>query len=163
MALMPPLRSSELRSLPSIDRLLRHPSAAAMLECYPRPLVVGALRAVLARVREAVEHPPTVPLVNGDSMRSGAIPDTEALLCEALDHLRGTETPMLRPVVNATGVILHTNLGRAVLAEEAVRAIVRRRADPLTWSLICRRAAEVIVMRTSKRTCRRLPVPRRQL
>jgi L-seryl-tRNA(Ser) seleniumtransferase len=85
----------ELRDLPSVDELARH---------HDDPLAVDAARAVIARARETI--------------RRGADPgDLSALLDEELAAAR---RPALRRVLNATGVIVHTNLGRAPLAAAAL-------------------------------------------
>src|SRR4051795_7614229 len=89
----------ELRDLPSVDELARG---------IDDPLAVSAARAVIDRAREEI--------------RAGADPgDLGARLHE---ELRATRTASLRRVLNATGVIVHTNLGRAPLAEEALAQVV---------------------------------------
>jgi len=88
----------ELRDLPSVDELTRE---------VEDPLAVDAARALLDRAREEI--------------RAGGDPgDLAARLLEELAAARG---PRLRRVLNATGVIVHTNLGRAPLAEEAIARI----------------------------------------
>ena len=99
-----------LRHLPSIDRLLREPAAREMAGHYPRDVVVQALRDTLDRARADI--------------RSGkGVPDANALVDDARLHIEGSLTPSLRPVINATGVIIHTNLGRAPLSAAARGAI----------------------------------------
>jgi L-seryl-tRNA(Ser) seleniumtransferase len=89
----------ELRDLPSVDELAREAGD---------PLAVAAARAVLERAREAI--------------RAGADPgDLAARLREELSDAR---RPRLERLLNATGVIVHTNLGRAPLAEEALARVV---------------------------------------
>src|SRR2546421_1169693 len=94
-----PTRSSlprmELRDLPSVDELARESRD---------PLAVGAARAVLARARDEI-------LAGGDP---------GDLAVRFHDELAGARAPSLRRVINATGVIVHTNLGRAPLAAEAL-------------------------------------------
>src|SRR5438309_7731915 len=85
----------ELRDLPSVDELARKSRD---------PLAVGAARAVLARAREEI--------------RAGGDPGDLAVRFH--DELAGARAPSLRRVINATGVIVHTNLGRAPLAAEAL-------------------------------------------
>jgi L-seryl-tRNA(Ser) seleniumtransferase len=100
-----------LRSLPSVDRLLREPEIAALLATHSRDLVVSAVRAVLDGER---------------ALRAGGaakVSPASALVASVRERLDGTLSPSLQRVVNATGVILHTNLGRALLAEEAVEAV----------------------------------------
>jgi L-seryl-tRNA(Ser) seleniumtransferase len=92
------------RGLPSVDRLLRDPAVAALVPGAPRNVLAAA-------VREAIE----------DARRTGAPPDNWADAVSA--RVRRRVTPSLRPVLNATGVVLHTNLGRAPLPDAAVRAV----------------------------------------
>jgi L-seryl-tRNA(Ser) seleniumtransferase len=99
-----------LRHIPSIDRLLAEPAGPALLARYRRERVVEALRRVLDGWRARMAH-------------GAEVPDPPALLEEAATALAATPGT-LRPVVNATGIGLHTNLGRAVLADEAVAALV---------------------------------------
>ena len=97
-----------LRSLPSVHQLLEEAPARALLAAHGRPLVLFAIRRVLDEER-----------------RRGPATDAAARWAEitrTLEHLR---RPRLRPVVNATGVILHTNLGRAPLAPAAAEAAAR--------------------------------------
>ena len=92
-----------LRNLPSVDRLLGDPRLAG----YPHELAVAAARSVLERARAAIQAGREVP------------PLVEAVL-EELDRAR---RPSLRRVLNATGVLVHTNLGRAPLAEAALARV----------------------------------------
>ncbi|HJS43490.1 MAG TPA: L-seryl-tRNA(Sec) selenium transferase [Gemmatimonadales bacterium] len=100
--------SDPRRQLPSIDALLAGPGVAALLAEHPRTLVVRA-------AREAVD----AARVNG-----GAAPAEgwDAAVQAAVMRL---SAPSLAPVINATGVVLHTNLGRAPLAPAAISALTR--------------------------------------
>jgi L-seryl-tRNA(Ser) seleniumtransferase len=95
----------ERRELPSVDRLLRSPEVAAL----PREGAVAAVRETLAQAREeiAAGHDP------GD------------LVQRVVEAAAARNEPRLRHVVNATGVVLHTNLGRAPIAEEALEHVRR--------------------------------------
>src|SRR5918995_284898 len=93
----------ELRDLPSVDELLRDPRLAR----EPHALAVEASRSVLARAREEIG--------------GGAEPGD--LVERALAELAATRRPRLRRTLNATGVIVHTNLGRAPLAEAALARV----------------------------------------
>jgi L-seryl-tRNA(Ser) seleniumtransferase len=115
-------RAAALRSLPSVDALLRAVARSRAFTGYPRALLAGTLRAVLAEARAAVA-------------RSDAVPDTEALLARAAERLAALAAPSLRRVVNASGVVLHTNLGRAALAESAVAALRATAAAPSNLEL----------------------------
>ena len=101
-----------LRRLPQVQRLLEAPDAEALVADYTRGVVADALRDALGRLRA--------------ELREGAVsdvPDAEALIAEARLHLAGRGQPALRRVINATGIVLHTNLGRAPLAAAAIRAV----------------------------------------
>ena len=96
-------RKRTLRDLPSVDRLLGDPRLAAQ----PRPLALAAARGALERAREEI--------------RAGRDPgDVADLAAAVLDAWR---RPNLRRVLNATGVLVHTNLGRAPLAEAALTRV----------------------------------------
>ncbi len=111
-------QSDAFRSLPSVDRLLRQARAVGLLARYPRELVTDAVRAQVELVR--------ADLVAGGE---GMVPSDDALLVFAEVQLRAIAAPTLRPVINASGVVLHTNLGRAVLADEAVDAVAAVAAE----------------------------------
>ena len=89
--------------MPSVDELVR----AEPLAGLPRRLVVDAARSTLARAREEIR----AGLEPGDLHR------------RVVDELHRVEGPRLRRVLNATGVIVHTNLGRAPLAELALERV----------------------------------------
>jgi L-seryl-tRNA(Ser) seleniumtransferase len=101
---------SRLAAVPSVERLLRSPAGQALLRRYRRERVVETVRLVLADVRRE--------LANG-----GAVPSDAALVGDAAARLEAAARPRLERVVNATGVVLHTNLGRALLADAAVAAM----------------------------------------
>ncbi len=100
----------KLRGLPPVERLLHGPEARAMLRASGREAVRDALRAALDAARTAI--------------RGGApVPAEAALLADAAGRLAASRQPALRRAINATGIMLHTNLGRAPLAEAALAAI----------------------------------------
>lgn len=103
-------QNSKLRALPGVDALLNAPGAAALCTEYGRAQVVDALRAALEAARAAIRG-------------GGDVPETLALLHHAATLLATESASTLRPVINATGVIIHTNLGRAPLSKRAVRAM----------------------------------------
>jgi L-seryl-tRNA(Ser) seleniumtransferase len=98
------------RSLPSVNTVLESAGVRALLTAAPRDLVVDAVRHVLERVR-AQEGP--------------APADAEAWTRAVAERLAVARRSSLRPVLNATGVVLHTNLGRAPLPRVAIDAIAR--------------------------------------
>ncbi len=97
------------RGLPSVSRLLAEPEVAAVLAGAPRAVQVRAVRDAVGAARRA---PDVAPRDAGAWARSVA------------EALRLAMRPTLRRCINATGVVLHTNLGRAPLAEAACRAIL---------------------------------------
>src|SRR5437764_2955175 len=104
------------RLLPSVDDLLRQPELAPLLQREGQPAAAEAIRAVLAQLREEIN---TENLPDEKSMQLAIANLTEAIgrqLHRAMEF-------SLKPVINATGVILHTNLGRAPLAQSALQRI----------------------------------------
>jgi L-seryl-tRNA(Ser) seleniumtransferase len=103
--------TSLLRNLPSVDFLLNQPAIATLLDEFPRAELIRCIRAVLDERREAI--------------RAGNVPalDVPALALDIRQKLYQRSLPSLRRVINATGIVLHTGLGRAPLAEEAIEAI----------------------------------------
>ncbi|RWM22755.1 L-seryl-tRNA(Sec) selenium transferase [Mesorhizobium sp.] len=107
---MTSLPTSRLRDLPSVDRVLRTPLAAAAVERFGQQSTTRAIRDALEEVRAAC--------------RTGAaVPEPSDLAADALLRLKAAERPSLRPVFNLTGTVLHTNLGRALIADEALEAM----------------------------------------
>ncbi|HEY5209319.1 MAG TPA: L-seryl-tRNA(Sec) selenium transferase [Stellaceae bacterium] len=102
--------SNALRALPSVDAVLRGAAGQLAANHYGRAPLVAAIRATLDALRAA---PPET------------MPDAEGVAQAAADRLARDAIVPPRPVFNLTGTILHTNLGRAILAEEAIEAAVR--------------------------------------
>ncbi len=102
---------NKLRALPQVQRLLELPAATALTAQFARPAVLAALRAVLDEVRTELRDEDATP------------PAAAAILARA--HARLVQRgPGLRRVINATGIVLHTNLGRAPLPASAVQAVL---------------------------------------
>lgn len=99
-----------LRRLPKVDRLLEWPQIAALLLKYPRPVVLAALRDSLDDLRERVRG-------------GAALPERDNIVAMITSELKRRTSSSLRPVINGTGVVVHTNLGRSPLASEAEDAI----------------------------------------
>jgi L-seryl-tRNA(Ser) seleniumtransferase len=93
--------------LPAVDRVLRTPAAVQAIARHGRGPTVAAVRDSLAALRA-----------------DGAVAAPEAVAARAIARLEAAARPKVRPVFNLTGTVLHTNLGRALLAEEAVEAAV---------------------------------------
>jgi len=98
-----------LRGLPSVEQLLQTQLAAELIASYGRPLTLQAIRSALDEVRRRVSK-------SGEA----TLPNREILLTQAASMLHIWTAPTLLPVINATGVILHTNLGRAPLSTAAI-------------------------------------------
>ena len=101
-----------LRSLPQIQRLLELPAAEVLCAEFGRTAVISVLRDGLAGLRAQIS-----------TGALASVPDAPALLASAAVHLAARNQPGLRRVLNATGIVLHTNLGRAPLAAEAIAAV----------------------------------------
>jgi L-seryl-tRNA(Ser) seleniumtransferase len=103
---------NKLRLLPSVDELLQSAHAQQLVIHFSRSLTLKAIRASIVLARSAI--------------RDGAdCPSAEALLLSAEQQLQQEQQPSLRPVINATGVIINTNLGRSPLSQEALQAMQR--------------------------------------
>ena len=104
------IENNQFRLLPSVDELLQTEIGRRLSEQFSRLLAVEALRAIIAQARLDI--------------RAGALcPSYEILLHSAEELLVRQQGPHLRPVINATGVIINTNLGRAPLSQDALEAV----------------------------------------
>jgi len=101
-----------LRSLPQVQRLLEMPAAASLCAEFGRAAVTQALRDTLQELREQI----------GVGALLGA-PDAPAVVARCALRLAARRRRGLRRTINATGIVLHTNLGRAPLAPEAIAAV----------------------------------------
>jgi L-seryl-tRNA(Ser) seleniumtransferase len=98
------------RTLPSVSALLESAGVRALLDTTPRGLVVTAVRDVVGRARDG----------------SSAVPaNDDEWMTAVAEHVALARRPSLRRVINATGIVLHTNLGRAPLPAVALDAIAR--------------------------------------
>ncbi len=103
-----------LRELPSVDRLLKHPRSGRLLERYNREYVTQKCRESLADVRNLLRQ--------GDRHTQKEVQE-ESILDRIEANITADDQPRLKRVINATGTVLHTNLGRAVLPEAALVAL----------------------------------------
>ncbi|MEE8373864.1 MAG: L-seryl-tRNA(Sec) selenium transferase [Dehalococcoidia bacterium] len=101
---------SEFRGLPSVDKLISDTKISQLRETYPHDLLVNLIREHLEHQRLSIAQGNPCPTVD----------EIAASICARAEALT---LPGLRPVINATGVIIHTNLGRAPLSKEAVAAM----------------------------------------
>lgn len=111
-----------LRELPSVDRLLKHPSCETLLALYNRDYLILKCREVLDQSRVAIRK--------GEPIATGALKD-QAILARVEARIAAEGQPGLRRVVNATGTILHTNLGRALLSQAAMDAVLAVGGHPV--------------------------------
>ena len=113
------LGTARLRDLSSVSAVLATAIAATLLDRFGRQVTTNAIRTVLDEARQA--------------MQAGApsVPTPDDLAIGALAWLDAQSRSQLRPVFNLTGTVLHTNLGRAMLAEVAIEAAVAAMRDPM--------------------------------
>ncbi|HZT83289.1 MAG TPA: L-seryl-tRNA(Sec) selenium transferase, partial [Gemmataceae bacterium] len=106
------MADNPFRQVPSVNEVLEAPPLRDQLGQHPRELVVAAVRRELDDLRNRLKQGETFDGQDG----------AEALAARALARLGRELRPKLRRVINATGIVLHTNLGRAPMAEEAAKA-----------------------------------------
>lgn len=105
-----------LPKLPKVDQLLDDPMIAVLLEKLPRSLVLKAVRTTLEDIRERI--------LEGDSSIRVVDLELQNIIQEIRKRAELANRSHFRRVVNGTGVIIHTNLGRSLMAEEAMSAIL---------------------------------------
>jgi L-seryl-tRNA(Ser) seleniumtransferase len=109
---MPNENQNELRKLPAVEKVLADPDLKAAIELYSHPIVTEAIRSVIDKLR-------------ADAIAGGKTPELKSIL-ELVKRQLAEEWPgFLEPVINATGIVLHTNLGRAPLSQFAVDTLSR--------------------------------------
>jgi L-seryl-tRNA(Ser) seleniumtransferase len=108
-----PLRQELLSQLPSVDELLKSEHGRIWLEGFPRPYVLRAIRETIDLWRKEI--------------LAGTIKEIiiEEMVPEIGIRIERLSSPSLRPLINATGVVIHTNLGRAVLSRRVTENIVK--------------------------------------
>lgn len=104
------VNQNQMRLLPSIEELLQSVTGQQLIEQFSRALTLRTLRASIAQARQDIRH--GIPC-----------PSPQAILARAEQALQQEQQPHLRPIINATGVIINTNLGRAPLSSEALQAV----------------------------------------
>ncbi|MGD9507965.1 MAG: L-seryl-tRNA(Sec) selenium transferase [Geminicoccaceae bacterium] len=131
MADDPALHLARLRGLPSVDQVLRTGLAQEALTQFGHVQTSAAIREALGRARR-------------DAREGAAVPDATELAVAATALLAASARSSARPVLNLTGTVLHTNLGRALLAEAAIEAAVEamRSAVSLEFELATGRRGE---------------------
>lgn len=107
-------QSEQLRALPSVEEVLESAGLTVAIERYGRHLVTDSARLVIEKIRQRVLSGESL---TGDCLTVDSIADATA------NEAGRIQSPSLKPLVNATGVVVHTNLGRSVLAAEAMQAV----------------------------------------
>jgi len=115
----PSLRQQVLRKIPSVDEILSRPEIADLLKAHPRIVVVEAIRKGLGQLREELLHKAELSRL-GDDLFS--FENLYPLFRKEIDL---QIQPRLRRVINATGVVIHTNLGRSPLHPTAIEHLIR--------------------------------------
>ncbi len=106
------MSSARLRNLPAVDAVLSTPTAWILIERYGRSAATDAIRAAVKDARAMLQAGGTF------------VPGVEHIAAQALACLENEDRSALRPLFNLTGTVLHTNLGRALLAEAAIETAV---------------------------------------
>ncbi|MCF8062187.1 MAG: L-seryl-tRNA(Sec) selenium transferase [Deltaproteobacteria bacterium] len=107
-------KNALFRKIPAVDRLMAAPRLVEASSRYPRSLIVRAVQEVLDELRRAIAR--------GELLDANRLePDRVSL--PVIDRLESLDRPHLRPVINATGVIVHTNLGRSILPERVLERL----------------------------------------
>ncbi len=101
---------NEYQKLPSVEKLIQTNEIDELIRIYGRSQTLAAIRATLEYFRDEIKSGKTSP-------------PTEKIIERIQSILKARFTPSLIPVINATGVILHTNLGRAPLSQETIQAM----------------------------------------
>ena len=114
-----PEQGEALRRIPAIEQLLSREPFLRMQEGYSRDLITEALRTVTAEIRRQIL----------DSAETIEPPDESAYAGLVRAELESLTTPALRPIVNATGTITHTNLGRSLLGASASESLAQAAAN----------------------------------
>lgn len=105
------VNTSLLKQLPQVEEVLKNPRVKELAESIPRELVTNAVRQEIDSLRTAI--------LNGETPTF----DTESVAQGACDRIPLLMEPSLRRIINATGVVIHTNMGRSVMAPAAIDAV----------------------------------------
>ncbi len=114
----PSPRQEVLRKIPSVDEILSHPEISDLIKTYPRNVVVEAIRSCLKELREKLFRQ------DGPSGVDESFFSLDRLYPLFKGELERQTRPRLRRVINATGVVIHTNLGRSPLHPSAIQHLI---------------------------------------
>ncbi len=112
----------KLQNLPAVDEILKSKAGKRWISCYPRPFVLDGIREVIDARRKAIVGGPDTP----DTPDTPEVVETsfESMRNEMEEAIKRLSSLSLVPVINATGIVIHTNLGRSPLSERVVENIV---------------------------------------
>lgn len=131
-------KQQTLSQIPSVDELLKQSDIEALLQSYPRAIIVDSIREYLNEYRKWIIQ------LSEEELQLQVI-NQAALLAGILKNVRQNMSHKLVNVINATGVVLHTNLGRAVLSEKAKEGL---------WNIACRYSNLELELETGNRGSR---------
>jgi L-seryl-tRNA(Ser) seleniumtransferase len=114
----PSPRQEVLRKIPSVDEILSHPEISDLIKTYPRNMVVEAIRSCLKELREKLFRQ------DGPSVVDETFFSLNRLCPLFKGELERQTRPRLRRVINATGIVIHTNLGRSPLHPSAIQHLI---------------------------------------
>lgn len=123
--------------LPSVESVLADASSAPLIEKYGRTQTLAALRALLAELRAEIVLGTASAATEGDNAAANRMPlhDGEntfaSLTAVVAERLAATAVSSLKQLFNLTGTVLHTNMGRALLPDVAIRAVVEALSSPM--------------------------------
>jgi L-seryl-tRNA(Ser) seleniumtransferase len=109
-------RAELYRMIPAVDRLLDNPGIKGIAGHYPRTLILQAINEILSETRKGIEK--------GNITKESQALDPENMVNTVVKKVEHLSRPSLCNVINATGVVLHTNLGRSILAERVIDRLV---------------------------------------
>ena len=119
-----------LSSLPSVDKILLSEPSSEWITQYGREELVRTIRLVLGDIRQQVTSRAAKNLDHVAESSAVTLPDLDGVLSRIDQRLRQRAAPNLRRVINLTGTVLHTNLGRAVMPDEVIEAMASAAAEP---------------------------------
>ena len=105
-----------LRMLPGVDSILEAAKADIAFDNVPKSVLVRSIRSVVEQLREVI-------LDEQQEISEGTLSDS-LVLAAVKQRVRKTMTPNLIRIVNATGIVIHTNLGRSLLADDAIENLL---------------------------------------
>ncbi|MCX7919206.1 MAG: L-seryl-tRNA(Sec) selenium transferase [bacterium] len=114
------MKPNLLRKLPAVDTIFKSVQIMPEVEQFSRLIVVQTIRTVLADIRTRIKN-----------KEKGIDISVEAIGKEVIEQVRKLSQPSLKPLINATGTVLHTNFGRAILCKEAIHALHQAASTPV--------------------------------